>query len=376
MGLHDPDLMERGPLRCLVYRSRATLPLAPAAVRALAETAAVRNRRDGITGTLVARHGAYIQWLEGPGMAIEDLVGRLRADPRHVDLQVVADRTHKTRAFPGWPMWLASPRVEPCSDCAASRAATGSAEACARLIFGQDCRAINAHLVGGRSSFAASVMDDLHPASELRPFVSDQFKAQPLLQRAGLVDALCARLADVWQADSWSSAEITLALARLARLWQASGRVPETEQADTVVTLVVPPQHRELVTVMVKADLLRKSGASVAVVFADEPAIPPAPASEGPILVCGPRVLTDGAEAAALALARSIAAAQPGRDVHLGGALAGPMVGCLFRLLPDAPLWQHLQAERIRLARIALDQALRNLAVFSGGKPADPGGSR
>ncbi|MFN3292177.1 MAG: hypothetical protein ACK414_01680 [Gemmobacter sp.] len=85
----------------------------------------------------------------------------------------------------------------------------------------------------------------------------------------------------------------------MARLWQASGRVSEAGRADAIVTLVVPPQHREPVTVMVKADLLRDAGASVAMVFADESATPPVPPPEGPILVCGPRVLAGGAEAAA-----------------------------------------------------------------------------
>ncbi|MFN6979134.1 MAG: BLUF domain-containing protein [Gemmobacter sp.] len=365
MGLHDPDLMDRGHLRGLVYRSRATMPLEPAALRALVEAAALRNRRDGITGTLVAREGRYVQWLEGPGTAIEGLLGRLRADPRHAGLQVIADTTRAARAFPGWPMWLANPRPEPCSGCAASRAASGPGEACSRLIAGQDCRAINAQVVGRWSSFVAPVLDDLHPARAPRPLVSDQVAALPLLQRAGLVDAVCAHLAEGVQADRWSSAEVTLAMVRLAWLWRTAGRVPETGLADAVATLVVPPQHPELVTVMVKADLLRDAGASVAVVFADAPEAPPAPAPEGPVLICGPRVLTDGAETAALKLARVMAATYPGHEVHLGGAVAGPLVGCLFRLLPDPSRRRHLQADRTHLARTVLDQALRNLAASS-----------
>ncbi|MFN6979551.1 MAG: BLUF domain-containing protein, partial [Gemmobacter sp.] len=365
MGLHDPDLMDRGHLRGLVYRSRATMPLEPAALRALVEAAALRNRRDGITGTLLARAGRYVQWLEGPAAAIEALLERLRKDPRHADLQIVSDTSRKARAFPGCPMWLGNPRPEPCTGCAAGSGATASGEACARLIAGQDCRAINDHLVGRSSSFVGPVLDDLHPAKAPRPLLVEQVKALPLLQRAGLVDAVCAHLAEGWQADRWSSAEVALAMVRLAWLWRTAGRVPETGLADAVATLVVPPQHPELVTVMVKADLLRDAGASVAVVFANELATPPVPAPEGPILVCGPRILTDGAEAAALALARSLAAAYPGRDVHLGGAVAGPLGGCLFRLLPDPSRRRHLQADRTRFAKAVLDQALRNLAASS-----------
>ncbi|MFN6976516.1 MAG: BLUF domain-containing protein [Gemmobacter sp.] len=363
MGLHDPDLMDRGQLRGLVYRSRATMQLEPAALRALVEAAALRNRRDGITGTLVARAGRYVQWLEGPGAAIEGLLGRLRADPRHADLEVVADTSRNVRAFGGCPMWLANPRPEPCSGCAAGSAATGSGEACARLIAGRDCRAINDHLVGRSSSFVGPVLDDLHPARAPRPLVSDQVAALPLLQRAGLVDAVCAHLAEGWQADRWSSAEVTLAMVRLARLWQASGRVSEAGRADAVVTLVVPPGHREVVTVMVKADLLRDAGASVAMVFADESATPPAPAPEGPILVCGPRVLAGGAEAAAQALARVMAATHPARDVHLGGAVAGPIIGWPSRLLRDLPIRCHLRTDRTHLIKRVLDQALRNRAA-------------
>ncbi|MFN3292110.1 MAG: BLUF domain-containing protein [Gemmobacter sp.] len=123
MGLHDPDLMDRGHLRGLVYRSRATMPLEPAALRALVEAAALRNRRDGITGTLLARAGCCVQRLEGPGGAIEVLPERLRKDQRHADLQVVSDTARKACAFPGCPMWLQNQRPEPCAGCAAGSAA-------------------------------------------------------------------------------------------------------------------------------------------------------------------------------------------------------------------------------------------------------------
>ena len=63
-----------------------------------------RNRRDGITGLLVAGGLRYLQVIEGPPTAIEALLRRLRADDRHLAMSILVDRRTRGASFPGWSM--------------------------------------------------------------------------------------------------------------------------------------------------------------------------------------------------------------------------------------------------------------------------------
>ena len=78
----------------------------------LAVHAAARelNALDGITGLLIYNGTHFLQVLEGPHDAIEDLVDRLRRDPRHHGVEVRDDRTIEQPSFAGWSMELASVR--------------------------------------------------------------------------------------------------------------------------------------------------------------------------------------------------------------------------------------------------------------------------
>lgn len=62
------------------------------------------NRRDHITGLLVAHRGRFAQVVEGPQRQVEGLVRRLCDDPRHRDLQIVMRGQATERRFPHWSM--------------------------------------------------------------------------------------------------------------------------------------------------------------------------------------------------------------------------------------------------------------------------------
>lgn len=62
------------------------------------------NRRDHITGLLVAHRGRFAQVVEGPQVQVEGLVRRLLSDPRHRDLQFVLRAHTAERRFPHWSM--------------------------------------------------------------------------------------------------------------------------------------------------------------------------------------------------------------------------------------------------------------------------------
>lgn len=92
-------------LERLVYRSQPVLPLAHKRVIADIFAASVRrNAADRLTGALVVTPDRFIQVLEGPAPGIADLQRRLRADPRHCNLEVIAHLPITDRLFAGWPM--------------------------------------------------------------------------------------------------------------------------------------------------------------------------------------------------------------------------------------------------------------------------------
>lgn len=97
-------------LEQLVYASvstpRVTSALQMSDILAVARQ---RNSRDGVTGALTAADGRFIQIIEGPTLALDDLMTRLDADSRHRAIEVLDRRAVPGRAFAGWDM--VSPRL-------------------------------------------------------------------------------------------------------------------------------------------------------------------------------------------------------------------------------------------------------------------------
>jgi len=101
----------------LIYRSRAVWPAPEAALDAILATAMSTNAGLSVTGVLGFTGWTYVQLLEGPSGALDLLLERLRADPRHTDLTVLARAPAASRLVPGWTMARVdlaepAPRVE------------------------------------------------------------------------------------------------------------------------------------------------------------------------------------------------------------------------------------------------------------------------
>jgi hypothetical protein len=90
----------------LVYVSRATPGLGRAELFRIIRTAHVRNRAEGITGALLLLDGWFAQLLEGPPVALEACLARLRADRRHAGLALRLRGRGLARLFPGQAMAL------------------------------------------------------------------------------------------------------------------------------------------------------------------------------------------------------------------------------------------------------------------------------
>ena len=93
-------------VKSLTYTSLASLDLGAEDVDAIHRTARELNSIDGITGLLVFNGTHFLQIIEGAEPAIDDLLARLRRDPRHSGLEGHDERMVEARSFPDWSMEL------------------------------------------------------------------------------------------------------------------------------------------------------------------------------------------------------------------------------------------------------------------------------
>ena len=98
-------------LKSLAYTSLARPDLSSADVRAIHQTARHLNALDGVTGLLIYNGRQFLQVIEGAESAINDLLQRLRADPRHSGLTVESQRFIDDREFPDWAMEMAQVNI-------------------------------------------------------------------------------------------------------------------------------------------------------------------------------------------------------------------------------------------------------------------------
>ncbi|WP_149535290.1 BLUF domain-containing protein [Siccirubricoccus phaeus] len=91
------------PLTQLIFVSRP-LGFDQATLAAILASAQRRNRATGITGALVCRADLYVQLLEGSRAAVTACFGRIVADRRHSDVELVWAGDTLRRLFAGTPL--------------------------------------------------------------------------------------------------------------------------------------------------------------------------------------------------------------------------------------------------------------------------------
>ncbi|QJE74072.1 BLUF domain-containing protein [Aerophototrophica crusticola] len=96
--------MSEDGLLCLVYVSRAAVPLGEAELLSLLRQARNNNSRDRVTGMLLYRQGRFMQALEGPNALVQGLYRRIQIDPRHTQVTTLIKFQPTGRAFDGWSM--------------------------------------------------------------------------------------------------------------------------------------------------------------------------------------------------------------------------------------------------------------------------------
>nr|WP_314445523.1 BLUF domain-containing protein [uncultured Sphingomonas sp.] len=92
--------------KSVTYTSLAALDFNDEQLKAVHEAAMSLNGIDGISGLLLFNGTHFLQWIEGPPDAIDELVERLRRDPRHSAFEIRDERMTDERMFGGWSMHL------------------------------------------------------------------------------------------------------------------------------------------------------------------------------------------------------------------------------------------------------------------------------
>jgi hypothetical protein len=91
-------------LDSLLYISTAQVLFTPTRLEELVSASRIQNARLGITGQLLFRDGAFMQWLEGPADAVEKLWRKIRTDERHYAVVTLSEGSIRERHFPESPM--------------------------------------------------------------------------------------------------------------------------------------------------------------------------------------------------------------------------------------------------------------------------------
>ena len=95
-------------VRQLIYFSTAAVHQSNEVIAGILEASRPRNRRDGVTGLLVAGGGnRYLQVIEGRVTTIADTIKRIRDDERHRGGEHPGRRTVGQRSFGDWAMAFA-----------------------------------------------------------------------------------------------------------------------------------------------------------------------------------------------------------------------------------------------------------------------------
>lgn len=94
------------PLHRLIYASRVKASVADR-MKPLLDNIALSARQNdalGVTGALFACEGAFLQALEGPKPAVQQIYGAISSDPRHEALRVIESRPVAARQFRDWTL--------------------------------------------------------------------------------------------------------------------------------------------------------------------------------------------------------------------------------------------------------------------------------
>lgn len=106
-----PVARYREMLRRLIYVSRSLIGADPEGMAAILSSSVRWNTELEVTGVLWAHSDNFAQVIEGEPDKVGRTMDRIGSDRRHVDIEVLLDRTVLSRQFGDWSMRLAADDV-------------------------------------------------------------------------------------------------------------------------------------------------------------------------------------------------------------------------------------------------------------------------
>src|SRR5512137_2000370 len=88
----------------LLYASRATRPITPAAHESILDQSRAHNPKLGITGVLCYSDDVFIQVLEGGRDEVCELYNTIARDRRHQEVRILSFEEIRERRFGAWTM--------------------------------------------------------------------------------------------------------------------------------------------------------------------------------------------------------------------------------------------------------------------------------
>ena len=96
--------MNAQPLVAKTYLSQSKLDWTDEAIDELLERSKRNNATRKITGAMIYANGFFMQLIEGPQIAVDELYSAIEADPRHEVLSLLHNQEIKDRHFSDWAM--------------------------------------------------------------------------------------------------------------------------------------------------------------------------------------------------------------------------------------------------------------------------------
>lgn len=96
--------MNAQPLVAKTYLSQSKLDWTDEAINELLERSKRNNATRKITGAMIYANGYFMQLIEGPQIAVDELYSAIEADPRHEVLSLIHNQEIKDRHFSDWAM--------------------------------------------------------------------------------------------------------------------------------------------------------------------------------------------------------------------------------------------------------------------------------
>ena len=96
--------MNAQPLVAKTYLSQSKLDWTDEAIDELLQRSKQNNATRRITGAMIYANGYFMQLIEGPQIAVDELYSAIEADPRHEVLSLLHSQEIKDRHFSDWAM--------------------------------------------------------------------------------------------------------------------------------------------------------------------------------------------------------------------------------------------------------------------------------